>query len=155
MSPVSSRDSTSEHFTDLTVISDSIQTQRMMDDLRTLRRPDQMAATIAEWASGFPPTSRHPLHSAVGRGWHLQFSPVLSGDIEEQKCRGPFEIILFSGGFVHVFSTDSASPISPLRSAVTLFKRPGESPLSGENKGVIEWLESRLVCINRQAASWR
>lgn len=34
-----------------------------------------------------------------------------------------------------VFSTDSASPVSPLRSAVTPFRRPGESPLSEENRG--------------------
>lgn len=90
--------------------------ERMIDDLQTLLRLDQMATTIQEGS-----LSRHPPRTPLSAGGDTSnLASCSRGTLKNKRALAP----LRSSCSVEGLSTDIASPVSPPRSAVTLFRRP-------------------------------
>lgn len=123
---------------------------RMMDDPRSLLRPDQMAVAIEGSIRRSFRLQRRPSHSPVtprslsahlmsreGRVTCLIWPPALRG---RARTKGPWPRRDHSAPwrFCPPLPGDSASPVSAKWATVSPLKKAGESPLSEENRGVIE-----------------
>lgn len=90
--------------------------ERMIDDLQTLLRLDQMATTIQKGS-----LSRHPPRTPLSAGGDTSnLASCSRGTLKNKRALAP----LRSSCSVEGLSSDIACPVSPPRSAVTLFRRP-------------------------------